>query len=136
MVNLPNVLRRQGHLTKRCICVSAPYPQVLFPIRLFILLMAQILFFTFFLLVHNGMRKSDFRIRIERTMVWRCRLTIKPTLKAPGTKRLKLKKYGLLSNVAFEFNLRRFIMVNWYAAAYIVSWTGVIKYHGWGATAH
>jgi hypothetical protein len=50
-------------------CVSPPYPRVLFPIRLCILLMAQILFFTFFLLVHNCMRKSDFRIRIERTMV-------------------------------------------------------------------
>ena len=31
---------------------------------------------------------------------------IKPTLKAPGTKRLKLGYDKLLSNFAFEFNLR------------------------------
>jgi len=33
---------------------------------------------------------------------------INPTLKAPGTKFLKLKYYELLSNVAFKFNLRRY----------------------------
>jgi len=33
---------------------------------------------------------------------------IKPTLKAPGTKRLKLKYDELLSNFAFDFNLRRY----------------------------
>jgi hypothetical protein len=33
---------------------------------------------------------------------------IKPTLKAPGTKRLKLKCDLLLSNFAFKFNLRRY----------------------------
>ena len=33
---------------------------------------------------------------------------IKPTLKAPGTKRLKLRYDGPLSNVAFKFNLRRY----------------------------
>ena len=33
---------------------------------------------------------------------------IKPTLKALGTKRLKLKYGELLSNVAFKFNLRRY----------------------------
>jgi len=33
---------------------------------------------------------------------------IKPTLKAPGTKRLKLNYDKLLSNVAFKFNLRRY----------------------------
>ena len=32
---------------------------------------------------------------------------IKPTLKAPGTKRLKLEYYEMLSRFAFEFNLRR-----------------------------
>ena len=32
---------------------------------------------------------------------------IKPTLKAPGTKRLKLKYDEPLSKIAFEFNLRR-----------------------------
>ena len=31
---------------------------------------------------------------------------IKPTLKAPGTKRLKLKCHRLLSSFAFNFNLR------------------------------
>jgi len=32
---------------------------------------------------------------------------MKPTLKAPGTKRLKLKCDKLLSNFVFNFNLRR-----------------------------
>jgi hypothetical protein len=35
---------------------------------------------------------------------------IKPTLKAPATKRLKLKHDKLLSNVAFKFKLRRYTM--------------------------
>jgi len=34
---------------------------------------------------------------------------IKPTLKAPGTMRLKLKHVKLLSSFAFNFNLRRYI---------------------------
>jgi hypothetical protein len=33
-----------------------------------------------------------------------------PTLKAPGTKRLKLKYDELVSNFAFKFNLRRYTM--------------------------
>ena len=33
---------------------------------------------------------------------------IKPVLKAPGTKRLKLKCGQLLSNFAFNFNLHRY----------------------------
>jgi hypothetical protein len=33
---------------------------------------------------------------------------IKPTLKAPGTKRLKLKCDVLLSTAAFNFSLRRY----------------------------
>ena len=33
---------------------------------------------------------------------------IKPTLKAPRTKRLKLKYNKLLSSFAFNFNLRRY----------------------------
>ena len=33
---------------------------------------------------------------------------IKPTLKAPGTKRLNLKYDELLSDVAFKFKLRRY----------------------------
>ena len=34
---------------------------------------------------------------------------VKPTLKPPGTKRLKLKCDEPLSNFAFNFNLRRYI---------------------------
>ena len=34
---------------------------------------------------------------------------IKPKLKSPGTKRLKLECDGLLSNFAFNSNFRRFI---------------------------
>ena len=42
--------------------------------------------------------------------VRRCMSThpIKSTLKAPGTKRLKLNYDNLLSNSAFKFNLRRY----------------------------
>ena len=36
---------------------------------------------------------------------------MKSMLKAPGTKRLKLKKYELLSNFGFNCNLRRYTMV-------------------------
>jgi len=35
---------------------------------------------------------------------------IKPTLKAPGSERLKLKCDELLSTSAFNFNLRRYTM--------------------------
>ena len=35
---------------------------------------------------------------------------IKPTLKPPGTERLKLKCYTLHLTFAFKFNLRRYIM--------------------------
>jgi len=35
---------------------------------------------------------------------------MKPMLKAPGTKRLKLKYIKLLSRFAFNFNLRRYTM--------------------------
>ena len=36
---------------------------------------------------------------------------IRPKLKVPGTKRLKLKYDNLLSSFAFNFNLRRYILV-------------------------
>ena len=36
---------------------------------------------------------------------------MKPLLKPPGTKRLNLKHYKLLSDVAFKFNLRRYTLV-------------------------
>ena len=42
---------------------------------------------------------------------------IKPTLKAPGTKRLKLKYDEALKNLAFNFNLRRYIKGTWLAPA-------------------
>jgi len=35
---------------------------------------------------------------------------IKPVLNAPGTKRLNLKYDEVLSNFAFKFNLRRYMM--------------------------
>ena len=37
--------------------------------------------------------------------------TMKPTLKAPGAKRLQLKYDESLSSVAFDLNLRRYIVV-------------------------
>jgi hypothetical protein len=37
---------------------------------------------------------------------------IKPRLKAPGTKGLKLKYDEMPLNIAFEFNLRRYNLVN------------------------
>ena len=39
---------------------------------------------------------------------------IKPTLKGPGTKRLKLKFDGPLSKTAFKFSLRRYSTVYQY----------------------
>jgi len=42
---------------------------------------------------------------------------IKPLLKAPGTKRLKLKHGEQLSNFAFKFNLRRYSPVQQQRAA-------------------
>ena len=38
---------------------------------------------------------------------------IKPTLKAPGTKRLKLKHDILLSSFSFNFNVRRYTEEPW-----------------------
>ena len=40
---------------------------------------------------------------------------IKLTLRAPGTKRLKVKYEALLSNFAFKFNLRHYITRRWCA---------------------
>jgi hypothetical protein len=37
---------------------------------------------------------------------------MKPRLKAPGTKRLKLKNVKLLSSFAFNFKLRRYMTVD------------------------
>jgi len=35
---------------------------------------------------------------------------VKPTLKPPGTKRLKPKHHRSLSNIAFKFNLRHYTL--------------------------
>ena len=37
---------------------------------------------------------------------------VKPTLKAPGTERLKVKHEEVLSNFGFTFNLRHYNLVN------------------------
>jgi hypothetical protein len=39
---------------------------------------------------------------------------MKPNLKLPGTKRLKLKYDGPVSNFAFRFNLRHYIMFGYF----------------------
>jgi len=50
---------------------------------------------------------------------------IKPTLKAPGIKRLKLEYDVLLSNFALKFNLRRFNQGDGtYTASYAVDQAG------------
>ena len=41
-------------------------------------------------------------------MVGRCRLTLSTHVKAPATKRLKLKCDGLLLSFGFKFNLHRY----------------------------
>jgi hypothetical protein len=47
----------------------------------------------------------------------------KPTLKAPGTKRLTLKSDELLSNFAFKFSFRRYTQVFWLMMATSLSWS-------------
>ena len=46
---------------------------------------------------------------------------IKPKLELPGTKRLKLKCGVLLSNFAFNFNLRRYTMEELMTASTLTS---------------
>ena len=48
---------------------------------------------------------------------------IKPTLTAPGTNRLKLKYVEPLSNVAFEFNLRRYSLTRCRSSSPSSTWT-------------
>ena len=56
---------------------------------------------------------------------------IKPTLKAPGTKRLKLEYDDLLSSVAFNFNLRRYRVVDRPPlTATAAAWTGPVTLIG------
>jgi len=50
--------------------------------------------------------------------------SIKPTLKAPGSKRLILKYDQLVSNVGFNFNLRRFIMDDIPTNHQLIIWYG------------
>ena len=49
---------------------------------------------------------------------------IKPTLKAPGTKRLKLKYDEVLSNFAFRFHLRRYTTDGVLVHAFFMHGTG------------
>jgi hypothetical protein len=53
--------------------------------------------------VPRGAHPRDAAVRLGRAVPVD---PIKPTLKAPGTKRLKLKCHRLLSSFAFNFNLR------------------------------
>jgi len=46
---------------------------------------------------------------------------IKPTLNAPGTRRLKLKYDQVVSNFAFKFNLRPYTMGAAVAAAWFLA---------------
>ena len=46
---------------------------------------------------------------------------VKPTLKPPGSKRLKLEAEKLLSNFAFKFNLRRYNTARFYAAEIVLA---------------
>ena len=55
---------------------------------------------------------------------------IKPTLKPPGTKRFKLKYDEVLSNFAFNFNLRR------YSKGQKVMILGGDGYCGWATALH
>ena len=49
---------------------------------------------------------------------------IKPTLKAPGSERLKLYCDELPSNLAFKFNLRRYTVLRGGAAGGGAAWVG------------
>ena len=55
---------------------------------------------------------------------------INPTLKPPGTKRLKLKCEKLLSTFAFKFNLRR------YNKAMASIFSGLVQCGAWGRGLH
>jgi hypothetical protein len=46
---------------------------------------------------------------------------MKPTLKSPETKVLKLQHDNLISGFAFEFNLRRYTMARWGAGDVLAS---------------
>ena len=62
-------------------------------------------------------RRYTVAVDLFRYMAGRCRLTLfPPTLKAPGTKRLKLKYDAPLSKFAFKFNLRRYNTESFQAA--------------------
>ena len=50
---------------------------------------------------------------------------IRPTLKAPGTKRLRLKSDEPLSNFAFKFELRRYIKLGF--IVFLMSFIGYMQ---------
>ena len=50
-------------------------------------------------------RANQLNAGARAAQVGRCRLSLQPTLKAPGTKRLKLKYEKLLSSFTFNFQL-------------------------------
>jgi len=60
---------------------------------------------------------------------------IKPSLKAPGTMRLKLEYGKLLSNFAFKFNLRRYslfvlLMSHWLGCLFGLTYeAGGVSHH-------
>ena len=57
---------------------------------------------------HSGPYHLDIALPCPDSHLGRQVDPIKPTLKAPGSKRLKLKYDELLSSFAFNFNLRRY----------------------------
>jgi hypothetical protein len=56
---------------------------------------------------------------------------IKPTFKAPGTKRLKLEFDKLLLTFAFKFNLRRYIELDISAAVHANRAAAYMKLKRW-----
>jgi len=59
---------------------------------------------------------------------------IKPALKAPGTKLLKLIYDGPLSNIAFKFNLRRYVRAVDLATMAVTSVAGTAAFPESGGT--
>ena len=66
--------------------------------------------------LRGGVRVDGLRAALRVHAALRGRVVqvdpIKPMLKLPGTKRLKLEHDGLLSNVGIKFNLRRYTVVD------------------------
>jgi len=60
---------------------------------------------------------------------------MKPTLKAPGTKRLEVKYVELLSSFAFNFNLRRYTTAAWLMLTVLVQFAGGLAATFWARPA-